>query len=333
MKTIITSLLLYIQIQWQLINYLMVLVVGKNINLNDKIKTPPVNQIYAQMQIDSFPKLETIELLDYKKLLAEHLHQSGKELKPVRRHKNTKNKVPNTINCPYCGAPHIYLYDNNGGKTAMAFYEEFPHPAELKYYGKTRLKDFLNDQVKSIGNDKAATILYLVDKDKKKTADAEARNTIIIGIIKQLRLLSKSLEKINNQLEKTIKESQYKLTTMPGIDFKLARYAGLAPVEHSSGTSKSMGYKKYGCRDLNHVFYLLAFQQIGDTKNGKIKNPASYKYYQKMLREGKSQKVALTCLEKRLVDIIYSMMRNRFVSDYQKILIMKCLIKLAKLSF
>lgn len=116
MKTIITSLLLYIQIQWQLINYLMVLVVGKNINLNDKIKTPPVNQIYAQMQIDSFPKLETIELLDYKKILAEHLNQNGKELKPVRRRKNSKNKVPNTINCPYCGAPHIYLYDNNGGK-------------------------------------------------------------------------------------------------------------------------------------------------------------------------------------------------------------------------
>jgi hypothetical protein len=39
----------------------MVLVVGKNINLKDKIKTPPVNQIYAQMQIDSFPKIETIE--------------------------------------------------------------------------------------------------------------------------------------------------------------------------------------------------------------------------------------------------------------------------------
>ena len=116
MKTIIISLLLYIQIQWQLINYLMVLVVGKNINLKDKIKTPPVNQIYAQMQIDSFPKLETIELLDYKKLLAEHLHQNGKELKPVRRRKNSKNKVPNTITCPYCGAPHIYLYDNNGGE-------------------------------------------------------------------------------------------------------------------------------------------------------------------------------------------------------------------------
>jgi len=92
---------------------------------------------------------------------------------------------------------------------------------------------------------------------------------------------------------------------------KLARYAGLAPVEHSSGTSKNMGYKKYGCRDLNHAFHLLAVQQIGSSIHGKIKNPISYKYYQKKLQEGKSQKVALTCLERRLVDIIYAMMRDR----------------------
>ncbi len=116
MKQIIISLLLYIQIQWQLINYLMVLLVGKNINPKDMIKTSPVNQIYAQMQIDSFPKIETIELLDYKKLLAEYLYKNGQELKAVKRRKNSKNKVPNTITCPYCGAPHIYLYDNNGGK-------------------------------------------------------------------------------------------------------------------------------------------------------------------------------------------------------------------------
>ena len=62
MKQVVISLLLYIQIQWQLINYLMVLVVGKNIDPKGKIKTPPVNEIYAKMQVDSFPKIETIYL-------------------------------------------------------------------------------------------------------------------------------------------------------------------------------------------------------------------------------------------------------------------------------
>jgi len=247
----------------------------------------------------------------------------------VKEQTKLKNRFHNLIHQQY--PEYQKFFSSPFGKTAMAFYEKFPHPADLNYYAEDRLQKFLNDQVKSIGNDKAATILALVNKDKKKTADAEARNTIIRGIIKQLRLLAKSLEKINNQLKKAVEKSQYQLTTMPGIDFKLAalfisniknidrfesasklaRYAGLAPVEHSSGTSKNLSYKKYGCRDLNHAFYMLAVQQIGSTINGKIKNPASYNYYQKKLQEGKSQKVALTCLERRLTDIIYAMMRDR----------------------
>jgi transposase len=247
----------------------------------------------------------------------------------IKEQTKLKNRFHNLIHQQY--PEYKKFFSDPFGKTAIAFYEKFPHPADLNYYGEDRLQKFLNNQAKSIGNDKAATILSLVDKDKKKTADAEARNTIIIGIIEQLRVLSKSLEKINDQLEKTVKESQYQLTTMPGIGFKLAalfisniknidrfesasklaRFAGLAPVEHSSGTSKNLSYKKYGCRDLNHAFHLLAVQQIGSSINGKIKNPVSYKYYQKKLQEGKSQKVALTCLERRLVDIIYAMMRDR----------------------
>jgi len=91
---------------------------------------------------------------------------------------------------------------------------------------------------------------------------------------------------------------------------QLASYAGIAPVEYSSGKSRNTTSEIYACRDLNHVFYHLALQQIGSYKNGRIKNPAAYNYYQKNLKEGKSKKTALTCLQRRLVDIIYAMMRN-----------------------
>ena len=89
--------------------------VGKNVFPKTKQKLP-INKLYQQMQIDSFPKIETPELLDYKKLLNEYQLKYGKELPAINRRKNSKSKVPNTINCIYCGAPHIYLYDNNGGK-------------------------------------------------------------------------------------------------------------------------------------------------------------------------------------------------------------------------
>jgi len=242
----------------------------------------------------------------------------------VKEQTKLKNRFHNLIHQQY--PEYKKFFSDPFGKTAMAFYEKFPHPADLNYYAEDRLQKFLNDQVKSIGNDKAATILSLVDKNRKKTADAEARNTIIRDIIKHLRLLAKSLNKINQKLKSAVEKSQYQLTTMPGIGFKmaamfissiknidrfdsaskLARYAGLAPVEHSSGTSKRLNHKKYGCRDLNHAFYMLAFQQIGNNKN-----PASYSYYQKKLKEGKPKKIALICLQRRLVDIIYAMMRDR----------------------
>ena len=251
-------------------------------------------------------------------------HLNNQRQTMVKEKTRIKNRLHNLIHQQY--SEYQKFFTNPFCKTALAFFEEFPHPANLKYYGEDRLNKFLKNQVKSIRNDKADKILSLVNKDKKKAADAKARITIIKRLIKQLKLLSESLSKINQKLRKTVEKSQYQLTTMPGINFKLAamfissiknidrfdsasklaRYAGLAPVEHSSGNSKRLSHKKYGCRDLNHAFYILAFQQIGNNKN-----PISYSYYKKKLKEGKSKKIALICLQRRLVDIIYAMMRDR----------------------
>jgi len=251
-------------------------------------------------------------------------HVNNQRQTMVKEKTKIKNRLHNLIHQQY--SEYQKFFTNPFCKTALAFFEEFPHPANLKYYGEDRLNKFLKNQVKSIRNDKADKILSLVNKDKKKAADAKARITIIKRLIKQLKLLSESLSEINQKLRKTVEKSQYQLTTMPGINFKLAamfissiknidrfdsasklaRYAGLAPVEHSSGNSKRLSHKKYGCRDLNHAFYILAFQQIGNNKN-----PISYSYYKKKLKEGKSKKIALICLQRRLVDIIYAMMRDR----------------------
>jgi len=49
----------------------------------------------------------------YAELLTEYRKKHGKELKPVRRRGD--NVPPAEATCPYCGAPHDYVYDNNGG--------------------------------------------------------------------------------------------------------------------------------------------------------------------------------------------------------------------------
>ena len=280
----------------------------------------------AEVLFSKWDELPTITQDDNFKAIRQ-LNNQRKSL--VKQRTKIKNRLHNLLHQQYPN--YKEFFSDPFGKTAMAFWEKYPHPAKLKHYGPKRLQKFLNNQAKSISNDKAKFILSLVDKDRRQDMSSDARNSIIPMLIKQLRLIKQNLEKMNKNLKNAVNKSQYKLTTMPGIDFKLAamfisniknidrfdsadklaRYAGIAPSKYSSGKSKNTISKKYGCRQLNHAFYLLAIQQIGGFRGGKIKNPVAYKYYQKKLSEGKSRKVALTCLQRRLVDIIYAMMRDR----------------------
>ena len=257
------------------------------------------------------------------------LHNQRKQF--VKQRTAIKNRLHKLLHQQY--PDYEQFFSNPFGKTARAFWQKFPHPSLLKNYGETRLNKFLKKQARSIPNDKASKILSLVDKDKSINTAVEARISIIKMLLDNLAMVESNLEKIDPKLEEAVNKSDYQLTTMPGIGFrlaalfisnirnidrfssadKLARYAGLAPVEYSSGSSRNHTSRKYGCRALNHAFHLLAVQQVGEYRNGKIKSQIAYSYYQKKLAEGKSKKAALTCLKRRLVDIIYAMMRDRSV--------------------
>ena len=73
----------------------------------------PVRKEYRKLQVDTMPVIETFEKLNYTELLKEYLTKHGKPLKPIKRHKNSL-PVANDIVCPKCGAPHSYIYRNNG---------------------------------------------------------------------------------------------------------------------------------------------------------------------------------------------------------------------------
>lgn len=99
----------------------------------------------------------------------------------------------------------------------------------------------------------------------------------------------------------------------PNAD-KLARFARIAPVRFSSGGKGKDQVSGQGNRVLNAIFlHNLAVQQIQVAKgdNKKQRNPVFYEYYQRKLAEGKTKKQALICVMRRLVNIIYSMMKNK----------------------
>lgn len=93
---------------------------------------------------------------------------------------------------------------------------------------------------------------------------------------------------------------------------KLASYAGVAPICFSSaGKGKNVQNKNQGNRELYAVLYLLAMQQIQVNTKGEARNPIMRAYFECKMVEGKTKIQALLCIMRRLVNIIYSMMKKK----------------------
>lgn len=50
-------------------------------------------------------------------------------------------------------------------------------------------------------------------------------------------------------------------------------------------------------------------------KNGTPRNAVFYKYYQKRLKDGKSKTQVLICIARRLVNIVYGMLKNKLNTE------------------
>ena len=115
MQTIIKYLLSVISYQYNIIISLIIFSVGKKLDFLPTPKTDkPIDKKYRKLNIDSFPLIKIKETLDYKIIIEKYLTDNGKPLKPIK-HK-PDSKVPKSLICPICGAPHSFIYDNNGGK-------------------------------------------------------------------------------------------------------------------------------------------------------------------------------------------------------------------------
>lgn len=84
---------------------------------------------------------------------------------------------------------------------------------------------------------------------------------------------------------------------------KLANYAGIAPIETSSGKTTRFKTNKKGNRKLNSIFYSLSIAQVRY-------NPEARKYYEKKLAEGKTPRHARKCVARQLVRIIYNLLKD-----------------------
>ena len=113
MNSIITYLLGVIQYQNQQIRWL-VLFIAKFIPLGQWAHDDTHSPKYQKFKTDKLPIIQTFIKHEWLFLLEYYQWRYKKPLKPVQRRNG--QQIPQDTQCPRCGAPHHYMYDNNGGK-------------------------------------------------------------------------------------------------------------------------------------------------------------------------------------------------------------------------
>jgi transposase len=217
--------------------------------------------------------------------------------------------------------------------SALAFYEAFPSPHHLENVTTEELALLLKSASKQPSTTKAEFILKVIKRDEVKQAEfQEMRDFTTLSLVRQLKNNLAELQAIDCEIEKMLQHFNSQLTTIKGIDtltsakliaeigdinrFKnakaLAKYSGVAPVTYASGMTNLQMANARGNRNLNEIFFRIALTSVMKLGSNKaLINPIFYDYYQKKISEGKSKNQALKCVQRRLVNIVFNVMKHQ----------------------
>ncbi|MFV8520126.1 IS110 family transposase [Bacillus sp. SBS7] len=250
----------------------------------------------------------------------------------VKAQSALKNQLHIQLNHHY--PSYKKFFSELDGKTALVFWQQYPSPSCLGGTNIKQLTAFLLDVSNNTCSvKKASDILKLVKEDGQTMKEyQETRDFLVRSIVRDIEFKKKEMKYIERELKRLVILLDYQLETMPGIELvtasaliaeigdvrrfpnanKLARFAGIAPVYFGSGGKGKTHKSKQGNRALHALFYNLAVQQVQVAKGSKLpRNPVFHAYYQKKLKEGKTKGQALVCIMRRLVNIIYGMMKYK----------------------
>lgn len=217
-------------------------------------------------------------------------------------------------------------------KSALYFWKTYPSPIHLRDKTAEDLTTELRAIASNISKSKACLIFDCVQNDGDTLRDYQAsRDFITQSLVRDLERQQAELTQIDAEIEKMLETFDYKLTTLPGVGSaiagkliaeigdirrfpnadKLASFAGIAPKRFSSAGKGRDESNKQGNRALHGLFYFLAVSMVCVPKSGKPNNPVFYDYFCRKLGEGKTKSQALVCIMRRLVNIVYGMMKNK----------------------
>ena len=182
---IILYLINIIQQQPKQISFLLNFIC-KYIPINQWVHDDSKSPKYQKFKTDKLPHIIPSFKQDWQFLIAYYKHKYGKDLTPVKRRGG--HQVPEDKVCPVCGAPHMYLYDNNGGNgqyqckvcgTTFISGKIHSRPVRYKcpYCGKTLVpvKDRSCFRIHKCVNPKCSYYLRNLRKVDKKHVDEKYR--------------------------------------------------------------------------------------------------------------------------------------------------------------
>ncbi|MFG3301518.1 IS110 family transposase [Micromonospora chersina] len=163
--------------------------------------------------------------------------------------------------------------------------------------------------------DSAATLLRTV---RPRELLARTQRQIAVDLVAEIRRLDRRISAAGGAITAAVAAAGSTLTRLYGVgdivaaivlartgsvsrfasSAHFASFAGVAPIEVSSGDVVRHRLSRAGDRQLNRALHVIAITQIrGDT--------AGRAYYQRNRQTGKGHREALRCLKRRLADVVY----------------------------
>ena len=182
-------------------------------------------------------------------------------------------------------------------RTSLAFYEQYPFPSHLQAVTEEELAEFLRFHSHNTCSIKRAVeIISLVEKDVIKEREYQyARNGAIQSIVRNIRFNNEEMKRIEKIEAEMLKELNYQLETIPGV---------------STVTASAL---------VDQILYFLAIQQVYIDKKGKARNPEMRAYFEYKTSKGKTKIQALICIMRRLVRIVFAMMKYKTAYEMPEI--------------
>jgi transposase len=165
----------------------------------------------------------------------------------------------------------------------------------------------------------ASDAVRLLGDFNPKTAVERTRYDLALELLDDVRRLDVQLKESHKRIKTAVQASGTTLTELYGVGpilaceligytgdvrrftsrDKFASYAGVAPIELSSGGRIVHRLSRRGNRQLNHAIHMVAICQIRQT------NSEGRAYFERKVAEGKTKREAIRSLKRHVANAVY----------------------------